>query len=193
MLMLHLLVPSPASWLPVALADLDALLLDHAHCEMKAAASARMLVERYPDDRAFVADLQALAEEEDDHYRRVRAIIDARGIPWAPAKKDRYVVHLLKIARHGAKQHLLDRLLIAAIIEARSCERLGFLAASLDDAALREFYRELFESEARHHGLFLEWARKLFGRQAADERLAEILAHEAAYVQSKSPTPHVHG
>lgn len=191
--MLHLLVPSPASWLPVALADFDALLLDHAHCEMKAAANARMLAEKYPGDAAFVADMHALAAEEDDHYRRVRALIDARGITWAPAKKDHYVVHLLKAARHGAGQHLLDRLLTAAIIEARSCERLGFLAASLDDEPLREFYRELFESEARHHGLFLEWARNKFGRQPADERLAQLLAHEAAYVQTKQPTPHVHG
>lgn len=193
MQMLHLLVPSPASWLPVALADLDALLLDHAHCEMKAAANARRMAERHAGDTAFVGDMQALAEEEDDHYRRVRAIMDARGVSWAPAKKDHYVVHLLKMVRHGANQHLLDRLLVAAIIEARSCERLGFLAESLGDEALRAFYRELFESEARHHGLFLEWARKMFGRQAADERLAAILAHEAAYVQSKSPTPHVHG
>lgn len=191
--MLHLLVPSPAAWLPAALAAFDALLLDHAHCEMKAAASARMLADRYPGDPAFVADMQALADEEDDHYRRVRAFIDARGIHWAPAKKDHYVVHLLKMVRQGAEQRLLDRLIVAAIIEARSCERLGFLAACLDDEALRSFYRELFESEARHHGLFLEWARKFFGRETADARLAEILAHEAAYVTTKSPTPHVHG
>lgn len=191
--MLHLLTPSPAAWLPVALADVDALMLDHAHCEMKAAASARSFAKRYPAEADFVAAMHALAEEEDDHYRRVRFLLDARGVAWQPAPKDGYVVHLLEKVRSPARLRLLDRLLIAAIIEARSCERLGMLADAFTAAELRDFYRELFESEARHHGLFLQWARHFAGRDVADARLTELVAHEAAYVTTKAPTPHVHG
>lgn len=192
-MMLHLLAPTPAAWLPVALSDLDTLLLDHAHCEMKAVASAKSFADRYPENAAFVADMQALAEEEESHYRQVRAIMDARGIAWRPAKKDRYVVHLLQQVRVGGEARRIDRLIIASIIEGRSCERLGLLADGFTDAALKAFYRELFESEARHHGLFLEWARHFAGRESADDRLAFFTAHEAEYVTNKEPEPTVHG
>jgi tRNA-(ms[2]io[6]A)-hydroxylase len=191
--MLHLLVPSRPDWLPEALANLDLLLLDHAHCEMKAAANARHLAGRYPEVPAFVAAMHALAAEEDEHFRRVRALVAARGVAWRPAPKDGYVLHLLAAVRHPAPQHKLDKLIVASIIEARSCERLGMLAEALPEAAHRAFYRELFESEARHHGLFLEWARHFAGRAAADRRLEELLAHEAQYVRAKEPTAHVHG
>ena len=175
------------------MADLDTLLVDHAHCERKAAASARSFAARYPDEAAFVAAMAALAAEEDDHFQRVRALLDARGAAWGRSPKDAYVVHLLKAVRPPSELRKLDRLLIAAIIEARSCERLGLLAEALPDAELRAFYRELFEAEARHHGLFLEWARYFGGRAAADARLAALLAHEAAYVTAKEPSAHVHG
>jgi tRNA-(ms[2]io[6]A)-hydroxylase len=192
-MMLHLLTPSPQRWLPVALSDLPALLLDHAHCEMKAVASAKSFAERYPENTQFVADMYALAEEEESHYDRVRAILEERGIAWVPAKKDRYVVHLLKQVRTPAKLRLIDRLLIASVIEGRSCERLGLLADAFEEPALKCFYRELFESEARHHGLFLEWARHFGGRKPVDERLAALVAYEAEYVSTKEPTPTVHG
>ncbi len=191
--MLHLLVPSPSGWIEAALADLPTLLLDHAHCEMKAAASAEMFASRYPDETDFVAEMRELAAEEQDHFDRVRAIMEERDIAWRPADKDWYVVHLLKKVRSPAAHRQLDRLLIAAIIEARSCERLGMLSESLDEPNLRVFYRELFESEARHHGLFLGWARHFAGREAADARLTELVAHESAYVTTKEPTAHVHG
>jgi tRNA 2-(methylsulfanyl)-N6-isopentenyladenosine37 hydroxylase len=196
--MLHLLVPSPQAWLPVALGDLPTLLLDHAHCEMKAAASARMLARRYGEDRDFVRAMAELAAEETAHYDGVRLLMEQRGIAWAPIKKDGYVAHLLTAARANYAERRTDRLLIAAIIEARSCERLGLLADAFAadthrDEELRGFYRELFESEARHHGMFLEWARHFAGRSAADERLAVLLDHEAAYVTAKAPTAHFHG
>ncbi len=191
--MLHLLTPSRIDWLPVALADLSTLLLDHAHCEMKAAASARSFAARYPESAGFVADMQALEAEEQGHYDAVRAIMDERGIAWRPADKDAYVVHLLKEVRSVPALRRLDRLLIAAIIEARSCERLGMLSETLEDAELRRFYRELFEAEARHHGLFLEWARHFAGRAEADARLAHLVGHEAVFIVNRSPTAHVHG
>ena len=191
--MLHLLEPTPDTWLPVALADLPTLLLDHAHCEMKAAASAESFARRYPDQAAFVHDMKELAEEERGHYDDVRAILQSQGIPWRPAPRDEYVLHLLQAVRQEPAARLVDRLLIAAIIEARSCERLGLLAEGLTDPELRAFYRRLFEAEARHHGLFLEWARHFAGRREADERLDELLKAEAAYVREKTPTAHVHG
>jgi tRNA 2-(methylsulfanyl)-N6-isopentenyladenosine37 hydroxylase len=191
--MLHLLTPTPSTWLPAALNDLPTLLLDHAHCEMKAAASAESFARRYPDDARFVADMKHLAEEERGHYDDVRAILAERNIPWRHAPKDEYVVHLMKAVRQAPEHRFVDRLLIAAIIEARSCERLGLLADALADAELRAFYRRLFEAEARHHGLFLEWARHFGGRVEADARLAELVARERAYVLAKEPSPHVHG
>ena len=175
------------------MADMPTLLLDHAQCERKAAANARSLATRYPENEAFVAAMESLAREEEEHLHAVRALLDQRGIAWQRAEKDAYVVHLLKEVRSPAPLRFLDRLLIAAIIEARSCERLGMLAEALPDPALRRFYRELFEAEARHHGLFLEWARHFGGRAPADERLAHLLTHEAAYVLAKTPTAHVHG
>lgn len=191
--MLHLLAPSPARWVHVAVADLPTLLLDHAHCEMKAAASATSFATRYPDHPEFVAAMHELAREEEGHYHAVRAILDQRRIAWTGVEKDAYVVHLLKQVRAQPENRLIDRLLIAAIIEARSCERLGLLSEVLDEPELRTFYRELFEAEARHHGLFLGWARHFGGRQPADLRLQELLTHEAAYVRAKQPTAHVHG
>lgn len=191
--MLHLHVPTRSDWLPVALADFDTLLLDHAHCEMKAVASAESFARRYPDDPTFVQDMQALAAEERNHFAQVRRLLIDRGLPWRAATQDAYVAHLLRRVQSGNDERRLDRLLIASIIEARSCERFGLLVGALHQPKLRAFYQELFGSEARHHRLFLDWARHFAGRVAADRRLDELLAHEAAYVSQKAPTPHVHG
>lgn len=187
--MLCLKEPTPRVWLEVALADMGAVLRDHAHCEHKAAVTALSFVSRYPDDPELVLRLSALAAEEADHLRRVAALCTARGVPLGHPARDAYAKALLSYTRPDAVGHRVDRLLVCALIEARSCERLKLLSEHLEDPALRAFYDELWRCEAGHYSLFRDLAERTLvlveGRAEDDARarvkarLAELAVAEA--------------
>ncbi len=193
--MLGLLQPTPATWVEAAEADLDRLLRDHAHCELKAAQSALSLVARFAGEAPdLVEPLTALAHEEAEHFAAVHERIRERGGAMALPDSDDYVVGLRAAAKREPAAHpLLDRLLVSALVEARSCERFHLLSQHLGGAALRAFYRELMASEARHFRLFTRLAEERFGESDARARL-ECLALREAEVARRLPLgPTVHG
>lgn len=194
--MLGLLVPTDRSWIDAARAQLDRLLSDHAHCELKAAHSALSLIGRFGGEAPeIVAPLLALAKEETGHFDQVHDRISARGSALAIPASDGYVVALRRAAREDHRDYpvLLDRLLICALIEGRSCERFALLAEGLDSAELRSFYGGLMESEARHYRLFCRLAEERFGFEDARARLALLAAREAEVVDQLPLGPTVHG
>lgn len=157
--MLHLKCDTPEAWAQNAIAHLDDVLVDHAHCEHKAAVAALSLCGHYPDDPKRVERLARLAEEEAGHYAMMVAVCAERNLELGHPQKDLYVTSLLKEVRQGYLNHFMDRLLIAALIEARSCERLKILAESLKEPKLKKLYQDLWHAEAGHHILFIELAQ----------------------------------
>jgi tRNA 2-(methylsulfanyl)-N6-isopentenyladenosine37 hydroxylase len=169
-------------WFAASAIDLPALLSDHLHCERKAAENALALVRRYPHRGASVAQLSRLAHEETSHVVQVAALIGRRG--WTPRGDfpNRYARALLAEVRGREPERLLDALLVAAFIEARSHERLGLLArgfAAAGDAELGDFYGALGDAEERHAEIFLDLARPLVGAEAFAARLEDLGQHEA--------------
>jgi len=199
--MLGLLKPTDRDWVGAVEEDLDGLLSDHAHCELKAAQSALSLVGRYGGEHPeMVAPLLALAHEEADHFREVHDKMTARGARVGAPRADGYVVALRGAAKpdHPRVPALLDRLAIAALIEARSCERFRLLAGrgdgpGLRSADLRGLYRGLMASEAQHYRLFASLAERLFGERAARARLRTLAEREASIAESLPLGPTVHG
>jgi tRNA-(ms[2]io[6]A)-hydroxylase len=180
--------------------DLDRVLVDHAHCEMKAASNALSLAARHPERRGLVRALTDLAREEIDHFQRVLAVLEARGLTLGPPPIDEYAA-ALRHAAHAATEAsrsrsarlgaLVDRLLVGALIEARSCERFKLLAAALVEAGEAEigaFYAELLAAEARHHRSFVDLAVSVAPDGATrDEvlvRLEELAEREAQIVRN---------
>jgi tRNA-(ms[2]io[6]A)-hydroxylase len=193
--MLSLLTPTDPLWPEVAAANLPALLADHAHCELKAAQSALSLLARYGGEApALVEPLTALACEETEHFSQVHEQLSQREMPLQLPTTDTYVTRLSAAARKGREAPaLLDRLLIAALIEARSCERFRLLSEYLPDLGLRAFYRELMASEARHFTLFSSLSATCFGDDASRARLTVLAAREAEIVRQLPLGPQVHG
>ena len=189
---MKLLVATEPGWAERQLAQLPELLLDHAHLEKKAAAGAVNLLFRYPDQARLQTPLSRLAREELSHFEAVLDVLVRREIPFRRQRASPYFGRLHARVRHDEPGRLLDLLLCAALIEARSCERLGLLAGVLADAELQRFYRGLLEAEARHHGLYLELARKVAGREQADARLSELAAHEADVLALAPVQPRLH-
>lgn len=177
--LLPLLAATPADWAATALADLSAFLLDHASCERKAAMLCLSMVSQYPDRPFLVEPLITLAREELDHFQQVYRLLGRRGLVLGQDEKDPYVNEFLKAARSGPRERLLDRLVIAALIEARGCERFGLVADYLDDPELKPFYAMLSRAEAGHYRVFIRIAERFFTPaevQAAVDRLAPLEA-----------------
>jgi len=194
--MLGLLTPTDPAWAHAAMEDLDGLMSDHAHCELKAAQSALSLVARFGGEAPeIVAPLLSLAKEETGHFDQVHRRLTERGRKLDLPEADGYVNALRRAVRtdHGAYPLMLDRLLVNALIEGRSCERFHLLSESLNNDALRVFYRDLMESEARHHRLFTRLAEDRFGRETTRARLADLAEREAGVVASLPLTATVHG
>ncbi len=175
-------VPTSPAWLPAALAALDAVLVDHAHCEKKAAANALSLLQAYPDAPGLAVHMARLAREEAAHLALVLQWLERRGLALGRDRGDPYAQGLQALVRTGAGERQLDRLLVASLIEARSCERLALLASGLPEGELRDFYARLARSEDGHQRLFLRLAERLHGA-AAQERLDVLLEEEAALVR----------
>jgi tRNA 2-(methylsulfanyl)-N6-isopentenyladenosine37 hydroxylase len=178
-------------WLPGALAQLDLVLVDHAHCEKKAAANALSLLQAYPEVPGLPALMARLAREESAHLARVLQLLEARGLTLGRDPGDPYAQGLQRLVRTSAPERRLDRLLVAAIIEARSCERLALLAEGLEDPALRRFYAELARSEDGHQRLFLRLAERV-SPGAAQSRLQTLLEAEAQLLRSLPLRPAIH-
>jgi tRNA-(ms[2]io[6]A)-hydroxylase len=165
-----------------AVDHLDEILLDHAHCEKKAAATAVKLIFLHQDRAEWMAPLSALAREELEHFEQVLAILQERGIAFERLSPSPYARRLHKHIRDKEPGRLIDGLLVASLIEARSCERMKLLAAALGDQPLGDFYRELLACEARHHTIYVDMAASVCGRDEAEARLAELAVQEAQVV-----------
>lgn len=178
-------VPSDPRWLPLALERFDEVLVDHAHCEKKAAANALSMIQVYPDLPGLPAQMARLAREESAHLARVLDLMAARGLTLGRDLGDPYAQGLQKAVRTSHEGRKVDRLLVAAVIEARSCERLSLLAEGLEDAPLRRFYGELAQSEDGHQSLFFRLAVTAAGGDEAPvlARLEELLVLEAEVLQ----------
>ena len=187
-----LAAPSSASWLDQATARPDLVLIDHAHCERKAAGVALQLMFRYPSDEGLGALLSPLAREELEHFELVLQLLQRRGIPLRPLPAPGYGATLTAAVRKGELERRLDSFLVAGLIEARSHERMALLAAHSPDEELRALYGELLASEARHFGLYWCLCEERFGREATVARLEELAAVEVqALTGELAQTDHV--
>jgi tRNA-(ms[2]io[6]A)-hydroxylase len=192
--MLNLHAPTTDRWLPLALGDLDAILLDHAHCEKKAASTALSLVFKYPEHEDFVLPLSRLAREELSHFELVLDHLHRRGLRFERQRPSPYAGRLMAAVRPEEPGRLVDTLLCCALIEARSCERMKLLADGLAerDPALSGLYRGLLASEARHHALFVDLARLVAPAETVRTRLAELAVHEAEILATAPDVPRMH-
>ena len=182
--MLDLRTPTAAGWLEAVFSDFGGFLVDHAACEKKAFSNGMSLVSRYPERQALVTAMIAFAQEELEHFAAVHAILAARGLTLGRDETDHYARELRAQVRPHGDEQLCDRLLVAGIIEARSCERLCLLAETLPERepAIAETYQALARAEARHHGLFFRLARQEAGAERTEARAQELLAFEAELV-----------
>jgi len=187
-----LVAPSSAAWLEQAIAHPELLLIDHAHCERKAAGVALQLMFRYPSDGELGAVLSPLAREELEHFEQVLELLQRRGGALKPLVAPPYGAALTALVRKGEPDRMLDSFLVAGLIEARSHERMALLAAHSPDRELRALYGELLASEARHFGLYWVLAEGRFGRQATVARLEALAAAEAEILATLHSEPRMH-
>ena len=181
-------------WASHALAHLDEVLVDHAHLERKAAGTALRLLFQYPDRPALQAPLSALAREELAHFEQVLAQLARRGVAFGRQQPSQYAGRLRAAARSRDPERLVDTLLFCALIESRSCERLGLLGAALAsvDAELARFYAGLERAEARHQNVYVELAETVASRDHVRARLNELANHEAEVVAALPRAPRLH-
>ncbi len=180
-------------WLPVVLADFNVFLADHAECERKAAMSALSFIARFADRPALVEPMIALAREELAHFHEVCKLLARRGVPLAVNQKNPYVERLRTHVRHPLDEFYLDRLIVSALIEARSCERFAILSAGLPaDHELTGFYARLAREEAGHYRVFLRQAQHAYEEELVQRRLDEMLDREADIIRSLPPRPAMH-
>ena len=190
--MLRLASATPAAWVELALQNLDVVLLDHAHCEKKAAGAAVQLLFRYPQRSFLLAPVAQLAREELEHFERVLGRLAVRGIAFQAQHPSPYGARLHAVVRAREPDRLLDRLLVSALIEARSCERFRLLAGALSGDALGDLYADLVASEARHYQVYLDLARKVAPSEAVDERLSALAEAEARILSEPAVLPRLH-
>jgi len=188
-----LAAPSDPGWAARAVAHLDEVLVDHAHCEKKAASTAVSLLFTYAEHTALLAPLARLAREELVHFERVLAALGARGVPFGHQLPSPYANRLRSAIRPDEPARLLDTLLCLSLIEARSCERMRLLAAALEPDPLADLYHGLVEAESRHHDVYVELASGVAREAAVRARLAELARHEAAVLAATPPLARFHG
>lgn len=191
--MLNLKCASNPGWAAAAAADLDTLLIDHLHAEKKAASTALSLINRYPDRALLVDHMIAHAQEELEHFVLVLGHLKRRGVTPRHDVPDAYVNHLLAHARKDEPARLLDALIVAALIEARSCERFQLLVGILPAGPERDLFERLMPSEARHYAMFLTLAREYFPAAEVQTRLEVFTDLEADIVRSLPGEPRMHG
>lgn len=190
--MLNLATPTEPSWVERILPDLDEVLIDHAHCEKKAASTAVSLLFRYPHHRSLLEPLAQLAREELEHFELVLAHLDRRGVVFDRQVPSPYAGALMKAVRPNEPERGVDLLLCLALIEARSCERMKLLSERLDDPELRALYTGLLASEARHHQTYVDLAAAIDPEADVRERLRDLARHEATVLAESPPMPRMH-
>ncbi len=188
-------MPTDPRWVNIVEKNIDEILTDHAYCEQKAASTAISLIVSFPEYTELTQEMIALSREEMGHFKMVHDRILARGKTLGRDRKDEYVVALLKFFPKGGNRttQLVHRLLYAALIEARSCERFRLLSEQLQDKDLAEFYHKLMVSEAGHYTMFLNFARKYGDRQEVDKKWDQLLTYEASIMEDLGNKETVHG
>ncbi len=193
--MLGLKLPTDPRWAKLCETNIEEVLTDHAWCEQKAATNCINLIINNSEKPELVSKMLEIAQEEVEHFKMVHDIILKRGYTFGRERRDDYVNELVKFMRKGAsrEQALIDRLLFAALIEARSCERFKVLSETIDDEELSKFYYDLMVSEANHYTVFLKFAKKYTETVDVDKRWKEWLAYEAEIIQSYGKEETIHG
>lgn len=177
--MFELKYKTPFEWTESVLADFDQFLQDHAAAEKKASGMAVSMLSHYPDRKNLVRAMADLAIEELIHFKQVLKIMQAKGVQLANDQKDPYVKEIRKVFRNGQDVFFLDRLLVAAVIEARGHERFALVGEALPAGKEKDFYVTIAKSEEKHKNLFIELAYEYFEKAEVDHRLEEILTEEA--------------
>ncbi len=193
--MLGLKLPTDPRWVNIVEKNIGEILTDHAYCEQKAASTAISLIVTFPEYPELVEEMIALSREEMGHFKMVHDRIIARGEILGKYRKDEYVIELMKFFPKGGSRatQLVHRLLYAALIEARSCERFRLLSEELKDKELAEFYHKLMISEASHYTMFLKFARMYGKRDEVDQKWKELLIYEADIMKNLGKKETVHG
>ena len=194
--MLGLKLPTDPRWANIAKKNIEEILTDHAYCEQKAASTAISMIIGFPQYPELVSAMTELAQEEMSHFKMVHDIILERGLELGRDRKDNYVIKLRTFfAKGGSKtNHLVNKLLIAGLIEARSCERFRILSDELEDKKLKKFYRKLMISEANHYTMFLRLARKYAdSRECVNQKWNALLEFEATLIGTLGDQKAIHG
>ncbi|RYH71868.1 tRNA-(ms[2]io[6]A)-hydroxylase [Flavobacteriaceae bacterium 144Ye] len=193
--MLGLKLPTDPRWVNIVEKNIEEILTDHAYCEQKAASTAISLIVSFPEYTDLVQEMIALVKEEISHFKMVHDKILERGWTLGRDRKDEYVIDLVKFFPKGGSRttQLVHRLLYAALIEARSCERFRLLSEELEDKELAEFYRKLMVSEANHYTMFLGFARQYGDRKEVDQKWQQLLDYEADLMKNLSKNETIHG
>jgi tRNA 2-(methylsulfanyl)-N6-isopentenyladenosine37 hydroxylase len=190
--MLSLQSVTSARWLQQVEQHLDEILLDHAHCERKAAGTAMNLMFAYVENLDLCREMTEIVNEELEHFHLVVALLERRGIRFRRLKPGSYGRRLHELVRKNEPQKAVDRLLVAGLIEARSCERFDLLRKQVPDRELSEFYGSLFESEARHHSTYVRLAKMYAPDADVHARLKELAEEEAQIIAAGDPLPRMH-
>jgi tRNA 2-(methylsulfanyl)-N6-isopentenyladenosine37 hydroxylase len=193
--MLGLKLPTDPRWVNIVEKNIQEILTDHAYCEQKAASNAISIIVKFPQYSDVVEAMGELVKEEMEHFQMVHREIQNRGLELGKERRDEYIHDLLSYITKGGdeEQQFVERMLFAAMVEARSCERFRLLSEELEDPALKVFYRELMESEARHYIMFLNFARKYAVRIDVDKRWKEFLEYEATLMVKYGKKETIHG
>ncbi|WP_394973225.1 tRNA-(ms[2]io[6]A)-hydroxylase [uncultured Croceitalea sp.] len=184
--MLGLKLPTDPRWVNIVEKNIEEILTDHAYCEQKAASTAISLIVSFPEYTDLIQEMIALSREEMGHFKMVHDLILKRGAILGRDRKDEYVLQLLKFFPKGGSRttQLVHRLLYAALIEARSCERFRLLSEELEDKELSEFYYKLMVSEASHYTMFLKFARKYGELEEVNQKWQDLLDYEAQIMKN---------
>ncbi|GAA4808832.1 tRNA-(ms[2]io[6]A)-hydroxylase [Litoribaculum gwangyangense] len=193
--MLGLKLPTDPRWVNIVEKNIEDILTDHAFCEQKAASTAISLIVSFPEYTELVQEMTALVKEEISHFKMVHDKIIERGWTLGRDRRDDYVIELLKFFPKGGSRttQLVHRLLYAALIEARSCERFRLLSEELQDKELAKFYRNLMVSEANHYTMFLGFARKYGEKKEVDAKWQELLVYESEIMSNLGKKETIHG
>jgi len=193
--MLGLKLPTDPRWVNIVEKNIEEILTDHAFCEQKATSTAISLIVSFPEYTELVQEMTSLVKEEMSHFKMVHDKILERGWTLGRDRKDEYVIELLKFFPKGGSRttQLVHRLLYAALIEARSCERFRLLSEQLQDKELAVFYRKLMVSEANHYTMFLSFARQYGDRKEVDQKWQKLLEYEARIMKNLGDKESIHG
>jgi len=190
---LDILVPSKPEWVEAVINGFDEFLQDHADCERKASAMAMSLVAKYPNRVEIIPELIETGVEELEHFQQVYQIMEKRGIQLAhQIKEDPYVKQLVKKCHSGREERFMDRLLIASVVETRGAERFKLVAEALEDEELKQFYKMLWISEAKHGHIFVKMALNYFPEDKVYDRLRWWVKQEAEAIESLEIRPALH-